>query len=190
MCAVYRHIESSQVSYLLFILTIGLTFNIATTFQGLIPYYFQILYPGRSLELNYCVWNDNNFSPKQKIIETASTQCDPYEENCEDCRLRPIEKIGLVHYTICYKPWFCYIPDGNDRIHNKQCRVLLHEWFSARSEMERSWGRAGKGKRRYKVDTFLGFCSRRGLHGYQPIEEPFGKPLLENNFWFAFVLWS
>jgi hypothetical protein len=158
----------------------------AMTFQGLMPYYFQVLYPGRALELNHCVWNNNNFSPRPGSLDN----CDPYQEHCEDCRVRPIETIGLVHYTLCYKPWFCYVHDGSDSRFNQQCQLLVHEWFKTRSEMERSWGRTGRGKRRFQMETFLGYCSRLGIKGYQPIEEPFGKPLIENDSWFAFVLWS
>jgi hypothetical protein len=133
------------------------------------PYYFQVLYPGRSLELNYCVWNNNNFPPLQVTPENPSGECASNQEDCEDCRLRPIEEIGLLHFTLCLKPWFCYVHLSEDTLHNEKCLVLHREWFQSRSSMEKSWGRSGRGKGRFHADTFLGFCTHMGLDGYQQI---------------------
>jgi hypothetical protein len=141
-----------------------LTFHSGETFQGLMPYYFQVLNPNRSLALNYCKWNDNNFGPKE--------ECNQNEENCEDCRVRPIEAIGLIHFTACYKPWWCWF-HGNDDLFSNQCRLLIHEWYKARSEMETTWGRSGTGKGAFEKDIFLGFCNQFGQDGYQLIKLPF-----------------
>jgi hypothetical protein len=141
-----------------------------------VPYYFQILYPGRALELNYCIWNDNNYPP----IKTPKGQpeskglCTTLQVNCEDCRLRPLEGTGSVHFTACYKPWLCHFHSGNDPIHNAKCHMLLREWFQTRSAMEQSWGRSGQGRGKYETDLFLGYCHDWGLPGYQALEGPFG----------------
>jgi hypothetical protein len=58
------------------------------------PYYFHVLHPGRALELNWCVWNVNNGG-----VHDRSGECDKRQEICEECRVRPIEDIGLIHFN-------------------------------------------------------------------------------------------
>lgn len=122
------------------------------TFQGLVPYYFQILYPGRALELNYCIWNDNNYLPIKtpKGHTEAKGQCTTLQENCEDCRFRPLEGTESVHFTACYNPCLGHFHIGNDPIHNAKFHALLHEWFQTRSALEQSCGRSGHGQREYE----------------------------------------
>jgi hypothetical protein len=145
---------------------IGRNVLLDTTFQGLIPYYFQILHPGNSLELNYCVWNNNNFSPFQE------DQCASNQEDCEDCRLRPIEEIGLIHYTTCMKPWFCYSHESDDILHNEKCAILIREWFKTRLALEKSWGWSSKHAGTFHPEVSLGYCNDWGFGGYERMEIP------------------
>jgi len=110
--------------------------------------------------------------------DSNTNECVTQQLNCEDCRLRPIERTGSVHFTACYKPWLCHYHGENDTIHNDKCHVLLGKWFQTRSEMEQSWGRTGRGNGNYLEDLFLGYCNDWGLKGYQRLKEPFGKPLI------------
>jgi hypothetical protein len=129
--------------------------------------------------LNSCVWNNNNFLNREKSPDDPIGKCVTRQENCEDCRLRPIEDVGLIHFTLCYKPWFCYVHDGDDSVHNKNCYDFHSEWFKARSAMEISWGRSGIGTGTFHSDLFLGYClsGYNGEdNGYQKLKEPYGRP--------------
>jgi hypothetical protein len=151
------------------------------TFQGLMPYYFQILHPGRALELNWCVWN-NMCSPtrdKGPKEQDPIGKCFTQQDDCENCRARPIEEIGLIHFTVCQKPWLCQLHEKEDVSHTL-CRAFHHEWFKARAAMELSWGRSGKGPSAdYHVDHFLGYCKSYGSNGYQKLEKPYGLPTVK-----------
>jgi hypothetical protein len=143
------------------------------------PYYFQILHPGRALELNDCVWNNHNYPSREKSPDDPIGKCITRQENCEDCRLRPMEDSGLIHFTVCYKPWLCYSHGGDDLIQNQKCYEFLHEWFKTRSTMEISWGRSGKGTGDFQTDHFFGYCLQHynGVDdGYQQLKEPYGRP--------------
>jgi lipopolysaccharide biosynthesis glycosyltransferase len=141
------------------------------------PYYFHVLNPGRAVELNWCVWNNMN-SPSYYTKENDPTyrQCYTQQEHCEDCRVRPIEEIALIHFTNCEKPWLCLFFDQDDDY--RLCRYLHREWFKARSGMEVSWGRSGNGTGNLQYDYFFGYCDV--TQGYQSIQKPYGLPLLES----------
>jgi hypothetical protein len=112
------------------------------TFQGLMPYYFQILNPGRALALNWCVWNVIN-----DFIKDGSGECYTREEICEECRVRPIEDIGLIHFN-----------------------ELQQIWFLTRSNMEIPLGRSGNGTGDYHSNQFFGYCHSSGNEGYRNME--------------------
>ena len=80
---------------------IGLFYG-CMTIQGLLPYYYDILSPGQSIDLNRCVYNQMADNPKQD-----NGKCKTGEEQCEDCRTRPISDIVSMHFTNCLKPWHC-----------------------------------------------------------------------------------
>lgn len=149
------------------------------TFQGLMPYYFQVLYPGRALELNWCIWN-NMASPSRdhgNKNQDPVGKCLTRQEDCEDCRARPLSDIGLIHFTVCQKPWLCYL-HGSDDLAHRLCHDMHHAWFAARAAMEVSWGRPGNGTHhKYYPDHFLGYCRSHGASGYQRIAKPYGRPL-------------
>ena len=148
-----------------------------TTFQGLMPYYFQILYPGRALELNYCVWNNYNYPPLYYESEFSNGTCHSNQPDsyCEDCRLRPLEDIGLVHYTVCYKPWFCYIHNYPDSLHNEKCNLLRRKWFETRLALEESWGMTVN--RTGNLEGSLGYCDEWTQAGYKKLELPPDLPV-------------
>ena len=145
------------------------------TFQGIMPYYYDVLHPGEAIELNRCVVNQMCDNPRdQKTVkDVVHGNCRTGEENCEDCRSRPLEDVITTHYTLCQKPWLC-IPQDQDMIQHRLCRKLHHEWYRIRSDMEKSWGRSGKGTGTWQPEQFYGYCSQMGNKGYIPIETPYG----------------
>jgi hypothetical protein len=150
----------------------------AMTFQGLIPYYYQILHPGRAVELNWCVWNNMCSPSRDKGVENDVPvgECFTQQENCEDCRNRPVTDVGLIHFTVCQKPWTCQKME-KDSIESRLCRAFHHAWFQTRSDMEKSWGRTGWGSGAYQRDHFFGYCNRFGQRGYKVLAKPYGAPI-------------
>mmetsp|Transcript_17186 Transcript_17186/g.26046 ORF Transcript_17186/g.26046 Transcript_17186/m.26046 type:complete len:369 (+) Transcript_17186:118-1224(+) len=76
------------------------------TFQGIIPYYYDYLNPGTSLELNRCIYNQMCDNPRDQrtINDVVHGKCRTGEKNCEDCRSRPLEDVVTAHFTLCQKP--------------------------------------------------------------------------------------
>jgi hypothetical protein len=147
------------------------------SFQGIVPYYYDVLQPGQSLELNRCVFNQMSDDPREPTIDENKTilgVCLTGETECEDCRARPVDDIVTAHFTICQKPWWCHAHTG-DMIEHRLCRNLMREWFLVRSDLEKSWGRPGRGPGSYETDTLFGFCKGHGDPSYIPIEPPYGS---------------
>ena len=142
------------------------------TFQGVIPYYYDILHPGQAVEVNRCVFNQMADNPKDKrtVNDIPQGRCRTGEDECEDCRNRPISEIVTAHFTLCQKPWLCLAMEENI-IQSRLCRKLHHEWHRIRSDMEQSWGRPELGPGQYQKEHFYGHC---GKNGYLPIERPYG----------------
>jgi hypothetical protein len=147
----------------------------AMTFQGIMPYYYDVLHPGEAIELNRCVVNQMCDNPRDEktVNDVVHGNCRTGEEDCEDCRSRPIEDVLTTHYTLCQKPWLC-IPHDQDALQHRLCRKLHHEWFKIRSELEISWGRSGMGDGTWQSDHFYGYCTAMGNKGYVPIATPYG----------------
>jgi hypothetical protein len=144
----------------------------AMTIQGILPYFFLALHPGRAAELNRCVY-DNMASH----VRTADTNiCYTQESNCQDCRETPVSDIVAFHLTVCQKPWLCMRHLGADAT-SKLCRQFHHAWFTVRSQLEESWGRSAYGPGTFDREHFFGYCSRHGKLGYQLIAKPYGPPL-------------
>ncbi|KAG7341904.1 hypothetical protein IV203_006996 [Nitzschia inconspicua] len=154
---------------------VGGLFYGAMTFQGIIPYYYDILHPGEAVELSRCVYNQMADNPKDKktVDDVPQGRCRTNEEECEDCRNRSIEEIATAHFTLCQKPWLC-LPQDHDIIQQRLCRKLHHEWHRIRADLEESWGRSKMGSGPFHQDHFFGHCNRYGQSGYIPIEEPYG----------------
>jgi hypothetical protein len=155
-------------------------FHGSMTFQGLIPYYYNVLHPGQALELNRCIYNQMCDNPRtgKTVNDVVSGKCRTNEEECEDCRSRPLEDVVTTHFTLCQKPWWC-LPQSQDKIQQRLCRKLHHEWYKIRSELEISWGRSGQGAGTMDTDQFYGYCKGAGKTGYLPIEKPYGGPIDE-----------
>jgi hypothetical protein len=151
------------------------------TFQGLIPYYYDVLHPNEAVELNRCVYNQMADNPKDKrtIKDIPQGRCRTNQKECEDCRNRPLEEVVSAHFTLCQKPWLC-LPQKTDIIQQRLCRKLHHEWFQIRSDLEESWGRSAIGNGSYEQDHFFGYCKSHGKPGYLPIEKPYGIPVVVN----------
>ena len=151
------------------------------TIQGLIPWYYENIHAddGGGVELNRCVYNQMADNPKDEktVKDVARGRCRTGEEECEDCRSRPLHEIVTAHFTICQKPWLC-LPQRQNRIQMRLCRQMHHEWYRLRSELERSWGRTGTGTGSYDPDHFFGYCEKFGFEGYQKIRLPYGKPIV------------
>ncbi len=147
----------------------------AMTFQGIIPYYYDVLHVGEAVELNRCIYNQMADNPKDQrtVNDTPQGRCRTGQAECEDCRDRPISEIVTSHYTLCQKPWFC-LPQDRDTIQQRLCRKLHHEWHRIRADLEHSWGRDLLGPGTFQKEHFYGHCSKFGTRGYLPIEEPYG----------------
>jgi hypothetical protein len=146
----------------------------STTFQGLMPYYFQYYRPGHAVELHWCT-HDNMNSPNGKE-RNGVWQCYSGQpvDACDDCTAWEVEDVWSAHFTVCGKPFECYNMAGDDNY--RLCHELQRSWFRARSDMERSWGRSGRGTATGAdlQAQFFGYCSRHQFMGYQPIELPYG----------------
>jgi hypothetical protein len=155
-------------------------FHGAMTFQGLIPYYYNVLHVGQAVELNRCVYNQMGDNPRtgKTINDVVQGKCLTGQENCEDCRSRPLDDVVTSHFTLCQKPWWC-IPNDEDLIQHRLCRKLVHEWYKIRSELEQSWGRSGEGSGSYDKAQFFGYCKAVGHNGYVPIDQPYGSAIYQ-----------
>ncbi|CAJ1947469.1 unnamed protein product [Cylindrotheca closterium] len=148
------------------------------TFQGLIPYYYDVLHDNEAIELSRCIYNQMADNPKDKrtINDIPQGRCRTNQEECEDCRNRPLEDVVSAHFTLCQKPWLC-LPQDSDIIQLRLCRKLHHQWYRIRSDLEQSWGREAFGNGTYQKDHFFGFCTKHGKLGYLDIEKPYGAPI-------------
>jgi len=151
----------------------------AMTIQGVIPYYYDVLRPNQTVELNRCIYNQMCDNPRDlpTVNNVVNGKCKTRERDCEDCRERPLMDVVSAHFTICGKPWEC-LRHFEDILQTRLCRKLTHEWYRIRYEMESSWGRPQGGPGEYDVDQFYGYCRSNGEDGYLLIEEPYGEPLV------------
>jgi len=139
------------------------------TTPGLIPYYYDVIRNGEeSVDLNHCIYNQMADVPRSG----PKLKCTTGEDECEDCRLTPLENIVSAHFTNCLKPWHC-VSHKADNIEHWLCRKLHHEWFRIRSALEQNWGRNATGPGPWAPEHFLGFCQRFGKKGYLNITRPF-----------------
>ena len=137
------------------------------TIQGLLAYYYRILHPGTGLDVNRCVYNCMADNPRD-VGGFGKGECRDGTENCDDCRLKEVEAIKNVHFTICQKPWTCF--GGTNCPYCPLCRKLHARWFDIRRDMERGWGTYDE---RYTgsfdKEHYHGFCRRSGAGGYSAI---------------------
>jgi len=139
------------------------------TIQGILPYYYYKLHPGRGFEVNRCVYNcmvDNPYRPYKS--ETAKKICLNGEETCDDCRAQNAKDVKSAHFTICQKPWTCTL-HNNPR--NKDLCMELHaQWFQLRYEYEAALGiNQAYAAQPTRFKASLGYCKGYGDNKYLPI---------------------
>lgn len=154
-------------------------FHGSMTFQGIIPYFYNVLHPGQSIELNRCVYNQMCDNPRNEktVDNVVHGECLTGEEECQDCRAVAVNTVVTTHFTLCQKPWSC-LPHYQNQLQHRLCRQLTSEWFTVRSELETSWGRSGSGSGEYEENIFSGYCTAQGKGGYLPIEKPYGRAVV------------
>ncbi|CAJ1963399.1 unnamed protein product [Cylindrotheca closterium] len=145
------------------------------TIQGIIPYYYDVLHKNEAIELNRCIYNQMMDNPRDNSAnDNPQDKCRTNQQECEECRTRPMGDIVSAHFTFCPKPWNCF-PNDVDTIELRLCRKLHHEWFRIRSDLEESWGRDPIGTGTFQEEHFFGFCSDHGKTGYTSIAQPYGR---------------
>jgi hypothetical protein len=166
---------------------LGYQFYGAMTFQGIIPYYYDIISPGTSIELNRCMYNVMADNPRDKrtVNNKVSGNCRDGRADCEDCRERVVGDVRTAHFTLCQKPWECLAHTQNVLQHTL-CRQLTAEWYKVRADLELSW--LGKslfeeenknngasivvGNGSFDKNHFRGFCNKSGKKGYTAMKLP------------------
>ena len=134
------------------------------TIQGIIPYYYNILHPGKALELNRCQYNCMVDNPYHK----GTTRCLDRQPTCQDCRLADMQKVSSAHFTICQKPWTCtFHSNPNNKV---LCEQFHRRWFDLRDEFERllSLDTSYRAAKTRYVDS-RGMCRGYGDDKYLPV---------------------
>jgi len=154
----------------------------AMAMQGLMAYYYDVIAPGTSVELNNCRYNSVAATVRKKGL----CQRDGGKV-CEDCMTTAIEDIYSIHYTACRKPWSCInrrTDDKTNTFHRKysipvnivnydHCMDALKVWHDVRRDLEVKLyaltkdddikkGRQGS----YNLEFFLGHCAEDQSKGY------------------------
>ncbi|CAB9523175.1 expressed unknown protein [Seminavis robusta] len=173
----------------------------AMAMQGLVAYYYDVVRPNTSLELNSCRFNhmgmDNLYRahPNFKARSEWVGKCRSTRPDCQDCTITNDTQIYNVHYTQCRKPWNCVsegTPGGSkgktiDTTTGKleHCLPLIKKWHDVRKDLQTKLYQLSKDERildgskgTHKKDLFHGHCSEEGSTGYLQIQaknETFAK---------------
>jgi len=152
----------------------------AMTFQGIVPYFYDVMRPNTSTEVSRCVYNAQADNPRtgKTIDNKVQGDCRDGQSDCRDCREADVSTVKLAHFTLCQKPWNC-LPHNDHDLRHKLCRKLHHEWFRIRKNLENQWysdsmrgsikeQRNGK----FQPEQFFGYCKSSGAKGYLPIKVP------------------
>lgn len=163
--------------------------------QGLPAYYYDIIRPNTTVELNGCRYNHMSANIYYENVPNFIARytdligkCRRNVEGCEDCRKTDLALIKNIHYTNCRKPWQCagvsstskgdIDPRTADFDH---CMEVVRKWHAMRSDLEvRVLDSMGKNATTggllqegqvgsYMTDVFMGHCSANGPEGYLPI---------------------
>jgi preprotein translocase subunit YajC len=137
-------------------------FQGAMAYQGVLAYFYDVIYPGHHVELDVCRWNqvvadviwrgpdriELNGTCRDYPLDGDFTANTPENGRCEDCRILPIEETMTVHYTACKKPWECAIPYPRKPRNKEQefrlshltnittCGLLFEKYFAYRHDIE------------------------------------------------------
>jgi hypothetical protein len=162
----------------------------AMHYQGVVAYFYDHIYPGHSVELDVCRWNQvaHDVIWRGPQSEEHIGQCKQYPPDgnyssnwpeqgaCHDCRILPVEETMIAHYTACSKPWQCKLkfPEaGKEEVHPTNattCGLLFRQFYGFRKNLEEklatmivgeSTARSGG----YYPEYFLGYCNKE--NGYQ-----------------------
>ena len=123
------------------------------TIQGLLAYYYNVEEPpSESRAVDRCVYNT--------MVDTTP------------CREKSLSDISSGHFTICQKPWLCFLQSKH-----QLCGELHAEWFRQRAKAEvwlgvtpnpmpceRNGKRAGGKKAYHPIDL-------HGLKGFEEMQE-------------------
>ena len=159
-------------------------FQGAMAYQGIVAYYYDHFHK-HAVELNACRWNqvvaDVLWRGPARKDEFHLKCRQKQSQQCEDCRVTPIEKVKTVHYTACKKPWECTLPYPRktrnaaeqyrvDNLTNvTTCGRLFEKWFMLRRDFETQLEkRAGVTPANrdgsYEPTSFLGYCKGQGQY--------------------------
>eukprot|EP00586_Coscinodiscus_wailesii_P009707 CAMPEP_0172510092 /NCGR_PEP_ID=MMETSP1066-20121228/226140_1 /TAXON_ID=671091 /ORGANISM="Coscinodiscus wailesii, Strain CCMP2513" /LENGTH=396 /DNA_ID=CAMNT_0013288921 /DNA_START=402 /DNA_END=1592 /DNA_ORIENTATION=+ len=149
------------------------------TFQGIVPYYYDIDPKNRGIsavELNRCYYNNMADNPRTErtVNDVVHGKCRDGRHECEDCRDTPLNEIVTAHFTLCQKPWIC-MSHSIDLVQHRLCRKLHHEWFKVRANLEdKVWRIQRTGKNYGQTDPmhFMGYCKGGGERNYLPMRLP------------------
>jgi hypothetical protein len=141
-------------------------FQGAMAYQGVLAYYYDVLFPNRHVELDVCRWNqvaaDVIWRGPGKAADGNDHmhECRDYPRDshnfttntlehraCEDCRTTPIEETMTVHFTACRKPWECQLSKRRVRRKDHEyrlqqitnattCSLLMRQFFLVRRHVE------------------------------------------------------
>lgn len=83
--------------------------------QGLVAYFYDIIQPNTSIELNSCRYNymagDVMYGKGGKAWMPQKREllgkCRSGQDSCEDCTKTDLSLVYNVHFTNCRKPWTC-----------------------------------------------------------------------------------
>ena len=149
----------------------------AMTFQGIVPYFYDEIKPNTSTELSRCIYNAQADNPRTLPSHTYG-DCRDGQPDCQDCRDSNVSTVISAHFTLCQKPWNC-LPHNDYDIRHKLCRIMHHEWFRIRRDLEDSWyaktmdeSIKERQKGKFQPDQFYGFCNKQGAKGYISMKVP------------------
>lgn len=167
-------------------------FQGAMAYQGAVAYFYDFYRNNTAVELNACLWNQVVADviwrgPERKDEYHGKCRQFQQHDDCQDCRVTPVELVKSVHYTACKKPWECTLPHPRktrnpaqqyrvDNLTNiTTCGKLFAKWFEYRREFEqRLQETAGVtpsvSDGTYEPESFLGYCKGRG--NYIPMVPP------------------
>ena len=144
----------------------------AMTFQGIIPYFYDVIHPNTAIELNRCIYNQMCDNPRDQrtVNDLVSGNCRDGREDCEDCRAVDFHVVKTAHFTLCQKPWSC-LPHTENSLQHRLCRKLHHAWFRIRNDLEQSTKKSNESGS-FQPDQFYGYCNGSGERNYIPIVLP------------------
>jgi hypothetical protein len=129
----------------------------AKAMQGLMAYYYDVVRPNVSVELNGCRYNYMgganlyrgvpNYAPRRHPEWIGKCRADGTDD-CENCETTDLALVQSVHYTNCRKPWNCIgvtwakgqeknamgIDERNSNY--TQCLKVVRLWHEYRTDLE------------------------------------------------------